>query len=458
MPVTLIIGGTNANEFNGGGFEASGSMTWDNAQGLNGAALHTLVTGCTVDNNGGLVRLNKVGGFTGGAASAYLDIYAFVDFSATYTDDRYRIVASDDDSITLDLAWSTSVPTAITSVGGAVKDDGGDAEQVLDIIQQAAAGDTIKQQGDITTDRELACTVIATKPNRITWLGVDSDGVEVEEISDAPNIIADGVGANDVVGITGDYWIVRKLHIDGNSDASYSLRADTASYNVWIDQCEMSNSTAYGVVFYGDMCTISNCLIHDNGSYGIYSYNGTAQNILYNKIYNHSTYGIRIRYPDTTVIGNLIYNNGTDGIEMYSSGCDYVKIINNTIVNHTNGISWGSNSDVGTCINNLIAECTTGIKWLDTTDGYDSQMVITHNNGYDNTADTSHGTWATLGKGENFSLDPRFDANYRPTNTKLLYSGKPDAEGNPTPIGASHPIQPSPHGPQSLVGSAIGAF
>lgn len=83
--------------------------------GTSGAAEYNN-TGCTIDSNGGLVRLTDAGNFAAGLAGKLVKC----DFSATYTDGVYEITTSTANSITINLPWSSNVPTAEVWVGARV--------------------------------------------------------------------------------------------------------------------------------------------------------------------------------------------------------------------------------------------------------------------------------------------------------------------------------------------------
>jgi len=80
--------------------------------GTSGAALYNN-SGCTIDTNGGLVRMTSAGNF----ATDLVGQLVKCDFSATYTDGVYPVTASTANSITINLAWSSDVPTAETWMG-----------------------------------------------------------------------------------------------------------------------------------------------------------------------------------------------------------------------------------------------------------------------------------------------------------------------------------------------------
>lgn len=70
------------------------------------------VASCTIDSNGGKVRLTKAGRFD----TDVVGTTAYCDFSATYTDGKYTVLSQTVDAITIDLTYSSSAPTATVNV------------------------------------------------------------------------------------------------------------------------------------------------------------------------------------------------------------------------------------------------------------------------------------------------------------------------------------------------------
>jgi len=107
----------DGNDLNGGGFLlTSETVTWSSWH--SSFAPVKIQAGCTIsDNGGGKCRLTSIGNLS----SLYKDILVYCDFSATYTDDRYMIIAADANYIDIDLAFDVNVPTADVRIGGAVK-------------------------------------------------------------------------------------------------------------------------------------------------------------------------------------------------------------------------------------------------------------------------------------------------------------------------------------------------
>ena len=93
MAKTIVVGGAgtraDASDTNGGAFE--GSRTWSDFQGANGAAIDTATGASISDNGSGFVRITSAGDF----ANSLVDVYAYCDFAATYTDGIYNITAVD---------------------------------------------------------------------------------------------------------------------------------------------------------------------------------------------------------------------------------------------------------------------------------------------------------------------------------------------------------------------------
>lgn len=102
---------------NGGGYTANYSGSWDQWHSSFGPI--DIANDATITNNGsGKVRLTKSSAFDG----AMVGMLAYCDFSDTYTDGRYEILAVDasNNYIDIDLAYDSNVPTANVTVGGAI--------------------------------------------------------------------------------------------------------------------------------------------------------------------------------------------------------------------------------------------------------------------------------------------------------------------------------------------------
>jgi parallel beta-helix repeat protein len=109
-------------------------------------------------------------------------------------------------------------------------------------------------------------------------------------------------------------------------------------------------SYAYGIYLNnsGAGTTISNNIIKNNNSYGIYANNGTGGMISGNKIENNGSYGIYFSYgTGGTISGNTVRYNSDGGIYIYSPNGE-VTVSNNTVEgNNGYGIYFYSSGYLG---------------------------------------------------------------------------------------------------------------
>ena len=463
MAVTFMLGGSSAYEFNGGAYDDSGSVEWTDAQGTNGAALYT-ATGCTVIDSGGYATILKTGAFAAGLDDIY--VYCEFDTEFVFTSGRYKITSSTSDNLVLDLAIEVGyagVTVNTARVGGSVSEgSSGDAENIEAIMQMAVAGDTIKLQGDIGTDRKLTLTTDGTVASRITFEGVDTTTGNRLGLDDTLPMIKAGAVIDEILNGSGNYWDIAAIEFDGDSKAVDALQWAYGALSCRLTNIKCHNAQV-GLRWESTMSLIVNCDCYDN-LIGVVATSYDQRFV--NCRMRDNTIGGFLEYAHSSmIIGCLITGNGGYGLKIDVDTTHRMVIMNCTIADNA-----GDGIVIKDCVdwvilNNIISGHNNsgkyGIKW--DTSGYESQqLLIDHNNAYDNGAGgsdhTSEGTWATLGGGENLTLDPALDANYRPTNTRLLYSGKLDAEGNPAHIGAVFPARHYVAAPATLVGSLIGGF
>ena len=84
MGYVYIVGDTNSNAANGGGFKTGYNATYANCQSSTGGVLASL-DNCTItEGDDGRIRIGYLGGFTGVPTGTLVNI----DFDDTYTDQR----------------------------------------------------------------------------------------------------------------------------------------------------------------------------------------------------------------------------------------------------------------------------------------------------------------------------------------------------------------------------------
>jgi hypothetical protein len=129
-----------------------------------------------------------------------------------------------------------------------------------------------------------------------------------------------------------DGSVITGFTITGAGDAGFNI----TSTDIVIDNCLISDNGWYGIYAWYSTLTVTDCNIHGN-YYGILSgttYEGLPQSLITNNvIYNNDT-AIYLNTP-VLIANNMIYNNSYGGINYECSweDCD-ITIQNNTIVNN----------------------------------------------------------------------------------------------------------------------------
>jgi len=271
--ITYIVGGkgngTAKSNDHGGGYTDNYAGTWANAQGTNGGSVNSAGTwggsqsACTITNNGsGKVRVTYSGhGFDSAAVGMLANIETN---DATYTDDRYEVLATNNYTyVDLDLAY-VSDKTCDIRVGGALATVN---EAISEIVNQEAT--------DIIISQDLTIAVSATSglagyPQDDKWLqfiGTDNEGVELTT-GNYRTIDAEG---NDItgpiLGITGGVGNVRFKHLWAyNNDTTqadnygFSVILATTSYSYEFVNCKASKNYQ---AFHFETYRVKNILMRD---------------------------------------------------------------------------------------------------------------------------------------------------------------------------------------------------
>ncbi len=445
--VAGYVGGTSADPNNGGWGAASLAVA--SVTGANGAVLD-IATGATISDNGsGNVRLTSASAFD----DAAVGVYAYCDFSATYTDGRYAILAVDatDNYIDIDLEYISNVPTAYVRVGGAVTE--AELPNIMDVIGHPSDPGTQTENVYIyfydggdgyarTVQWDIDVGGSSTAAYRRYLIGVNSAYVEDGTLarvyaSDAMTYLID---------LTVHRQVYRNIDFDGvamtTSHAIYctGVYADfqnctirrgggmgfygyMGAYPVYMMDCTIRDNAGNGIGFYGghgDHSRIINCTIRDNGGSGINP--GDIMYILNNLIDGNTSYGIQFQSSAWAgiVANNTIHGNGSGGMEArFTAGA--WAIYNNTMANN-GGYGYKDHVNAG----------LTG-------------LFFAHNHSYNNTSGHTNltGTWADLGCGGNITGDPLFtdavNGDFEPqSGSPLINAGMLDRT-----IGAKEPTYPS---------------
>jgi hypothetical protein len=398
MAKTVIVGGAGtragASDSNGGAY--TGSVTWAQAQGANGAPIATATAAAISDNGSGFIRIISSGSFV----SALVNVYAYCDFSGTYTDGRYLVTAVDvsGNYIDINLAYSSNTPTVNVNIGGAL----------LSInvgMLFLADADTLKISGGPYTTANgnniiMQCQVAVTATtnpiayqNRIKIEGVNSSGVidydnpivldgETTKITfrwlsyyTAKNIratrsLTDGFDA------TGgpDFTLAYRCISDYNTGMGFE-----GDDNCWAIGCRTHHNGTYGIQFDNDGIVIA-CESHNNGNVGIDT-DGAAV-ILYNRSYNNTNYEIQMNYGK--MINNIAWNDSAiTALYYFDEQGAYVSDFIGNIADGKN-LSPGltmfdivAPAEPPIIMNNSFYNCTTGAK--SGNDLYDNEIMMNNN-------------------------------------------------------------------------------
>ena len=440
MSVIFILGGSAADELNGGAFDDATAMVWANAQGDNGAALFSN-NACTVDANVNDVRITRAGYFAVDLAG----VYAYCDFPSNYAAGRYKIKSSDVNSITIDLLWSADIvpPSTTANVGGAVKQGAADdTTHIQAILESAVAGDTIKIQGDLDVAAELDLNAVGNAGTIGLWItleGVNSAGVRIARTETQPIITATNESMDNILDLNLLYWQINGLSFDADNLADTGVTIGTGGDYGVIDYCEFYNSKNDGLYCNGSFNSITNCESYDNDDDGIWC--GYGKNVVINCIsHDNGGEGIHCYTGQVLMLNCISHGNGGAGFRLYGTSAFYTQLINCTSDN--NG-TYGLEIKKGayfTLIQNCIFSNNAqyGVYFGDVAE-VDSVLYVKNNNAYGNGTDPCNaGTWATPGDvdSDNVEVDPAFEADFTPTNSLIIFGGMPDVNDNPTPIGA----------------------
>ena len=372
----MVVGGlgncSGRSTLNGGG---ATKAAWDAGSpsdfiGANGAPVDFCAAG-TIDTDGGNVRITDAGSFTNVVNGAIV----LCIFTATYASDRYEVLSHTDNSITIDLAWSTDVPTAYAAVGGAVNS----LQEALDLNDGVTynrfiyiSGSTAGGAGtDLTTTTIKADTYGGSASSKVFVIGYNI--TLTAEATVAVTTTTDLTGEAAAVDrallsiVTVDYLEFRNIDFDGggkdNSQAMYGLYAAAGgdgAYSTFYN-CQFHAAESSGAFARTGPVNYIKCLFYLNGGYGLDSNGSVGFAWISQCLFADNDLSDLYWRPNGCVcISSLFYDNGKDagvghGI-MHSAGSGYTTYIGNTIYgNFTQGFCV-NNSDYDICwINNAYA-------------------------------------------------------------------------------------------------------
>ncbi|MHC5061224.1 MAG: right-handed parallel beta-helix repeat-containing protein [Planctomycetota bacterium] len=154
-----------------------------------------------------------------------------------------------------------------------------------------------------------------------------------------------------------DPCVVAATIIDA-SGSGYPVRFNSGSSNAVLSGFTVTDAATYGIYISSNSPVISNCVIEENDSSGIYSYRSASPTISGNIIRDNGSYGIYAPLSTTSGVAqakienNEIYDNSGYGIYISVSssgtGKTYPKIENNKIYGNTISGIYGNNHSYST--------------------------------------------------------------------------------------------------------------
>ncbi len=435
MAVIFMIGGKGdqsaVNVSASGTYDDSGTMTWDLAQGDDGALLaDTAIAGGDLTEvlsgpNTGKVLITDPPTFGAGTGDAWVDIYIRLTGTANHAEGNYIILASTATTMDIDLAYAgtggSADETCRARVGGALPI--ATEASIQDSIDIALAGAFIKIAVDNTGSASINFNDTVnidiqdgTANSHITIQGVDNGGVELTPGDELPVLTTTLTLANGLVkiGPGTSFYDFRFLDFNGGGIGKAEFCIDNAStlsdFHV-IYNCKLHNSDAQCIKWVGDKSALLFSEIYDadRGSNTVpgVAFNGQGSLILGNIIHDNPQDGLFVNDTFTKVSYNLIYNNTVLGINI-GNVADQAVVDNNTVYNNGVGIFIDTLADLCFVYNNTSSNSGTYNWRLDNNATHFGYFAHNHShNGGSGDVDDGF-TWADIGEGNNITGDPLF--------------------------------------------------
>ena len=361
--IVCYVGGSSGSNTNGGW--ALSTVAAADAVGANGAAKYDAVGADPSESVAPAgTKLTKAGEF----AASLADIYAYCDATGDMADNHYKILASDADSVTIDLAWNALYDndTVDVYVGGSLAEtDQGLDDGLNHTMSSAAAQNVTVKVYDSTGTIPISTSHVfangGTAPYVLKVQGCDSSWVPLAvgsyinldadltnldaaifSITDLSNIWIEGLGflhndsgAGDAPGAAEHGIYINRTagspsgHVIRNcyfTDCYYGLYIfSTSVIDPYIQQCvftTMANSCIYQNATRGE---VAFCIL--DGS----NYAGPVTNRGYNY---HDNYVLGGTYAFSATLVLSIKNNSCYGqtvAGVYLNGTGYNSIILNNI-------------------------------------------------------------------------------------------------------------------------------
>ena len=360
----IVVGGLGnqsaAASDNGGGAEKD---VWDANSpsdfiGTNGAPVDTCAAG-TIDIDVVSVRITSAGNFTNTIAGTLA--YVLFDGEVTYQSGIYQILRRTDNSITINRAHTSDVPTADVNVGGAIDtlqnaldNSATDATSLYNRYIYTNLAETLTAAIDIDTNSGGSLS-------KIFVIGYNSTLAAEAEVTLTQDGDVNSIFQTD--GTQTDYQF-RNLDLNaGGKDASKGLycvgeSGAVSRYFVWID-CVFRGAESHGVNHASDFWLFVGCEFTLNGGNGFEpdGADGLETKLINCSFHDNDLHGANINNSACLIFGCFFYDNGKDsavgdGLIVGGTG-DRSSIIGNTTYNNFgDGFNISSTADRCVIANN----------------------------------------------------------------------------------------------------------
>ena len=239
------------------------------------------------------------------------------------------------------------------------------------------------------------------------------------------NLISDGSSATGIALYAQSNVEIRNGTVRDFGGAGIYNSSSSGDYIRVIGVRVINNST-YGIRLFGEENLVKNCVIIDNGSYGVYL--GNESIVTGNIVTGNASTGIYINGGYCLITGNVVRNNGIDGIRAGSNS----TITGNTTAGNdrwgiyaydsliTDNVVVGNNTDDYATSGGLRAASESITRNNLIKDNLQHNLYVY---GYDNVVENNLVADCTAGYGMYFSHTGCFYANNRASGNATNYGG-----------------------------------
>lgn len=357
-----LITHTGGNDSYGGGYTGNYAGTWSGWHSSFGP-IDTAAAASISDNGSSKVRITKAGAFDGAAVG----LLVYCDFSATYTDGRYEIIAVDasDNYIDIELAYSSDVPTVGCSVGGALLTVKG----MVDLLVTGDTGYIVES----ATDYDIGTAITVTDGRTISLYGVKaSDGSlwYTECGWNRPTLLASAEIVMLTFSTAAANFMMNGIEMDGGGtgNATGCINCDGGFY-FYCDvlNCKIGNATGKqieGSTSANMTGRIKSCEIY-GGTYGIYGSSTRSIPMTTSSIvHTCSSAGIYYHYSAAATMPSisncLVYNCGA-GIYFQRYGQTIYSLVSDCVFDNTLDLAfeYAGTANTGVTVTNSLFYGTT---------------------------------------------------------------------------------------------------